>query len=249
MKISRLLLKYLKNEATNAELQEIYQWVNESDANRNAFAEIKNGNAYLTSTLNPDDSTIDYTPIKKSIVKAIKNKKGVLQYYKIAAAVLLPVLLVLSSAYYYAINFKYSEPVYTEIIAPPKHNSQIILSDSTQVWLSPESSLKFAQTYSDKERVVDLSGEGYFEVSHNAEKPFYVNTNLLKVKVLGTSFNVEAYPGDQIIRTTLVRGSVEVLASGSQSSVLLSPGDRLSFNTETKAVKIEKVNTGIYRLV
>jgi transmembrane sensor len=123
------------------------------------------------------------------------------------------------------------------------------LSDGTQVWLSPESKLRYGQNFGLKTRNVILDGEGYFEVTKNQEKPFTVETGYLKVKVLGTSFNLEAYSNEAIVRTTLVRGSLQIESEIISKDVLLSPGDRISFDVNSRQLTSEKVNTEIYRLV
>lgn len=248
MEDSDLILKFLNGEASESELQKLYQWVNESQENRAIFAELKNSKAILSAKLAPDNSAAGFD----SLIKKIPQKKSVFsikKVYRVAAAILFPILLAACAWLMHQQYFKVVDPVYTEIIAPPKHNSQVVLADGTQVWLSPESKLIYSQLYGQENRKVELIGEGYFEVELNAEKPFFVKTYGLDVKVLGTSFNVEAYTEDKIIRTTLVRGSVQVESDELQNEIILTPGDRLSVNVEQNKVNVEKVNTEIYRLV
>jgi ferric-dicitrate binding protein FerR (iron transport regulator) len=249
MEKTELLLKYLNNEASGKEIQEIYQWVNASEKNKQLFADLKNSEALLSSKLAPDSSMADFESLNKKIAT---NKKGIFslrRFYRIAAAILFPVMLAVSAGLVYTNYVKLPDPVYTEVVAPPKHNSQVVLSDGTQVWLSPESKLIYSQNYGKKNRRVKLFGEGYFEVSHDEQKTFTVETYGLNVEVLGTSFNIEAYPEDEIIRTTLVRGSVKLVSGKFQNDVFLSPGDRLSYDVAQDEASLEKVNTEIYRLV
>jgi len=99
---------------------------------------------------------------------------------------------------------------------------QIVLSDGTKVWLNALSSLHFPETFGNR-RVVELSGEGYFEVAKDASHPFIVKTqkNGIKqeVEVLGTSFNINSYLDEPVIKTTLIEGSVKI-ANQSTSAVL-----------------------------
>ncbi|WP_051960167.1 FecR family protein [Sphingobacterium sp. ML3W] len=84
------------------------------------------------------------------------------------------------------------------------------LADGTKVWLNAGSSLKFPSVFKGKTRQVELTGEAYFEVAHRADCPFSVTLPKLKVEVLGTHFNVKAYPNESNIETTLLQGAVKV---------------------------------------
>ncbi len=247
---SELILKHLSGHSSDEEIEQLTKWVNENAENENQFAEMQNSYIFLASTLSPDNQKSAFN----EIINQINNKKekksiSVKRIYSIAASILLPVLLG-GFAWFYQWTSSSNEPeLFTEIVAPPKHNTQITLPDGTQVWLSPESKLKYGQNYGRKIRNVILDGEGYFEVTKNQEKPFTVETGHLKVKVLGTSFNLEAYSNEPMVRTTLVRGSLQIESELISKEVLLSPGDRVSVDVNSRQLTSEKVNTEIYRLV
>lgn len=142
--------------------------------------------------------------------------------------------------------------VYTDSVrekAPEKHTLQIprggeyhlILSDGTEVWLNSETELRYPDHFTGNSREVELSGEAYFEVAKNASCPFYVKTTGMQVQVLGTSFNVRAYPGEQR-RTTLVEGRVAV-GFGDQRIEIL-PGEQLILS-ENEA-EVRQVNVAYY---
>ena len=101
----------------------------------------------------------------------------------------------------------------------------LVLSDGTKVWLNAESSLTFPTAFIGKERVVRLSGEAYFEVSHNDKQPFKVQTDRQMIEDLGTQFDVRAYSDEAAARTTLIDGSVKV-TDGPQSLVLNQPAEQ-----------------------
>ncbi|PRD56628.1 FecR family protein [Sphingobacterium gobiense] len=100
---------------------------------------------------------------------------------------------------------------------------QIVLSDGSKVWLNAASSLKYPTAFSSEERIIELEGEGYFEVAKDSKRPFKVLCRGQEINVLGTAFNVSAYPGEREVKTTLVRGSLSV--SAHHSSVTLKPGE------------------------
>ena len=107
--------------------------------------------------------------------------------------------------------------------------SRICLPDSTFVWLNAGSTLEYFVSRWTKERNVRLDGEAYFEVTHNEDKPFVVQTNKCNVEVLGTKFNVEAYSDSEDFCTSLMEGSVRVSDKGNPSeTVLLSPNHMVS---------------------
>lgn len=112
-----------------------------------------------------------------------------------------------------------------QLIVPRGGEYRITLSDGTRVWLNSSSTLTFPQVFSGNERRVQLTGEAYFEVKADAAHPFIVSTAQMDVKVLGTSFNVSVYDDEDAVHTTLVKGSVEVKATGNQA-MILRPGEQ-----------------------
>lgn len=104
---------------------------------------------------------------------------------------------------------------------------KIVLPDGTKVWMNANSSLSYPSKFIGPERLVELHGEAYFEVSKNPEQPFIVKTNDQQVKVLGTHFNINAYENDLTTQTTLVEGKVEV--QHQQQKILLTPNQQANF--------------------
>jgi transmembrane sensor len=114
--------------------------------------------------------------------------------------------------------------IYNTITTPRGGQYQVVLSDGTKVWLNAASALKYPATFAGKERMVELSGEAYFEVAKNKNMPFKVSLNKMTIQVLGTHFNVNAYADEDAIKTTLLEGSVK-LSSGNATS-FLKPGQQ-----------------------
>lgn len=105
---------------------------------------------------------------------------------------------------------------------------QVTLPDGTKVWLNTASTLKYPRRFIGKQRYVELIGEAYFEVYHNKKQPFIVSSNGQEVAVLGTHFNINAYPDEGNIKTTLIEGSVSVStkSSAATNSTILNPGQQ-----------------------
>lgn len=122
-------------------------------------------------------------------------------------------------------NLNHQELSYNTIITPKGGKYQLKLADGTKVWLNAMSSLKFPTAFSEKERIVELVGEAYFEVQEDKDKPFLVKINGTEVKVLGTHFNISAYADENHITTTLLEGAVKIKRQS--ISTLLKPGQEV----------------------
>jgi ferric-dicitrate binding protein FerR (iron transport regulator) len=131
----------------------------------------------------------------------------------------------------------------TNTLSTPKGGEyQITLADGSKVWLNASSSIRFPTVFADKNRIVEITGEAYFEVTKDKRRPFKVRFGASEVEVLGTSFNIMAYQDEKESKTTLVEGSVKLL-NGSESKKL-RPGEQgaiLSSGTiQTAIVDIER---------
>lgn len=120
----------------------------------------------------------------------------------------------------------------------------LVLADGTKVWLNAESSLRYPVAFDGKQRRVELKGEACFEVAKNAACPFIVSADGMDTRVLGTKFNVRSYTSSDR-HVTLVNGKVQVTNTANQSSVLLQPGQDLTY-TATGEEKISTVNIATY---
>lgn len=106
----------------------------------------------------------------------------------------------------------------------------LTLPDGSRVWLNASSSLNFPSAFSGRERKVTLTGEAYFEVARNENKPFLVVVNDMQVEVLGTHFNINGYDNEALLRTTLLEGKVKVgSVTGSGEQAVLLPGQQAQF--------------------
>lgn len=123
-------------------------------------------------------------------------------------------------------------------------NKEVILSDGTTVMLNANSILSYPSQFSGRTRSVVLNGEAFFEVTENKNKPFIVNTdNDIKIKVLGTSFNVKSYPDDENVEAILVSGKVRVIESKDNKEVVLKPSQRATYSKKDDKLSIDIVKT------
>ena len=120
----------------------------------------------------------------------------------------------------------------------------LVLADGTKVWINAESTLRYPVAFRGKERRVELKGEACFEVAKDEEHPFIVRADGMDTRVLGTKFNVRSYKTEDR-HVTLVQGKVQVTNMNSYKSVMLQPGQDLTY-TETGEEKISNVNIATY---
>jgi transmembrane sensor len=129
------------------------------------------------------------------------------------------------------------EMLYNRIVTPRGRKWQLTLGDGTKVWLNAASSIRYPISFVGKERIVEVSGETYFEVAPDKNRPFKINiAGKGKIEVLGTHFDVNAYDDEDAIRTTLLEGRVKVIRGG--SSRLLSAGQQAILGNGTDDIKV-----------
>ncbi len=130
-----------------------------------------------------------------------------------------------------------NEEAYSTMAVPYGRRAEIVLPDGTKVWLNSGTQITYPNAFKGDKREVFIQGEAYFEVAHNKEKPFHVYAKNVDVKVLGTSFNVRAYPDEKQLKTTLVEGSVALsYGANMENAVKLTPGKMAVYETDKKIV-------------
>jgi len=159
---------------------------------------------------------------------------------RVAAILLLPVLSLLIYTIHSERNQYGENSNDLEVQAPAGFRMNIELGDGTQVWLNNGSKLRYPYRFAGKTRKVFLTGEAYFKVAHDRKVPFIVETNNMDVIATGTTFNVSAYPGEDLVETTLVEGKVILYDKARKSEIkALSPSECLKFNSEKNKYTLE----------
>ncbi|WP_020531938.1 FecR family protein [Flexithrix dorotheae] len=240
--IDELIAKKLSGEANENEKAALNSWLNQSKKNLDTFQHI----AYywdlgeqesrkdkilerFTSKVNQEKSKIPQ--FQKSIHNPVKT--GGLKYlgWKIAAAVALIIISVITINQYQSVPQEISEtglPELVEKINPSGMRSTIKLSDGTKVYLNAASKIIIPEKFSGLTREVVLEGEAYFEVAKNPDRPFIIKSGEVAVKVLGTAFNVSAYKEYNNVDIDVFEGSIEV--SGKNDKIILKDKQAVTFN-------------------
>lgn len=243
--IQHIIIAYLSGKATEEERHELEEWVKLSSENKHYFQETRNIWQVMNPAFNP--SEIDVSRAAKKLFANIattqKNIVNTLLIYwqRVAAILVLPLLIV--SAYLFLEKDKESNDTieYQEVKSPNGTFSEVNLPDGTSVWLNGGSSLRYPLVFKQGERKVFLSGEGYFEVHSDKENPFIVTTDQIILKATGTAFNIEAFQGDSITAVTMIKGKINV-AFGNSSPIAMTPGERATFNNQTKQCLITQTD-------
>ena len=177
-------------------------------------------------------------------IQHIKSRKLVINISKIAAVLLIGLVLGL-----FINTLNKPEPLYYTSIVPKGSISQMVLPDSTLVYLNSDSELKYKLNGSKNQREVFLDGEAWFHVTENSKRPFVVHTTSYDIRVMGTEFNVKAYKDEPEIVTTLESGKVQIPSTHRfkmKSAIILVPGQQLIYNRDNHSVTTKEVTTRFY---
>lgn len=136
-----------------------------------------------------------------------------------------------------------NSPIYNKVEIPCGGEYALVLNDGTKVRLNSISSLRFPVVFGAGSREVELTGEAYFEVAKSGQ-PFIVHTKGMKIEVLGTTFNISAYPGEEY-QATLISGSVKVNSERGES-LILKPSQQASLSPESGNMKVRTVDVAFY---
>jgi len=166
--------------------------------------------------------------------------KRILPLLKIAASIVL--LLAVGTLTYKAVVKRNSEIDYITFSAPKGEIIQVLLPDSSKVWLNAATTIKYPRHFNKTRDIYLLEGEAYFDVTHNPAKPFIVHASNVSTRVLGTAFSVKAYRALPTVTVTVARGKVRVNEKEKQLGVL-TPDQQLVFEKGNHSVRNETVNS------
>ena len=240
------LNRYFSGEACEAEIQEIFQWINAAPENRKAFIKYKKIWVLTArSGKNPDKAWIQF---REKLKGTGSRRQFIPGYLRIAASILLILSLGMLMEYFREqheqVNVLYQAE--TKIEVPLGQMSKVRLPDGSTVYLNSGTTLLYSGNFNTGKRVVTLEGEAFFDVAKDRAHPFFIQTQALNFKVYGTSFNIQAYPEDREINATLVEGSLGILKKNGIELTRLIPGENANFRQSDRKLVIHKTNLDIY---
>lgn len=234
--VEDLLDRYLKNKTTIDENEIIEQWLQENgnpdsewqQMNRsekdkwlsNLFVDIKN-------TVKDKEARLVFMPPQRRL------------WHKIAGVA---ATLIIVSGFYLAwirLDKQNASTNSTSIAVIDHQEKQLTLPDGSKIWLNSGAELKTSKVFNESVREVYLSGEAYFDIAHNASKPFIIHTGDIVTTVLGTAFNIKQDKSKHTIEVTVARGKVSV-ADGTKMLGILTPNQQISFDTQ-KSISLRSI--------
>ncbi|MEJ2880313.1 FecR family protein [Pedobacter sp. GR22-6] len=215
--LKEILKRYVNNQATPAEMEAVDRWYDVLDF------EASTAQLFVGETNEP----------------LVRERRGHrLRFWSAAAAIL---LLAFTSVWFF--NAKNTVQGKDLLISSAKtERKQLKLSDGTEVILNTGSELVVSSDFGEKQRQVQLKGEAFFKVAKDAGRPFIIRSGQLKTRVLGTSFNISAYPERERIKVSVLTGRVQVSETRAKTDTILaesmSSNQTISFFRKTGRVEL-----------
>lgn len=244
-----LIVSKLKQDLTADEDRQLAEWLSD-EGNREVFDELHQVWQKVQAR------AASYTPDKNKYWAELSKRMDVRKAASLPKTKILSfthlrryaavacVLLVAAFSIYIGMELgrpALGEQVYSNLGG----KSKVRLSDGTEVWLHSNTTLAYSTDYEAEERLVNVKGEAYFDVTHDKDKPFIVQTDGMRVVVHGTKFNVEAFPESENTLVSLVEGSVSLETN--EEKRFLVPGETATFNKHSRQLHIEKGNVDFMR--
>ncbi|MFT3902404.1 MAG: FecR domain-containing protein [Niabella sp.] len=241
-------------------MRELYQLLQESPAAQSAFDDM-NSLAKLTVDFSSDFSREQVDGNWDKVQQLIRDieapqqpamlfneKRSIIAILKVVS-VAACILLAVGAGVYFWGELPKDNKSSNVMITKKGSRSYIELSDGTKVWLNADTKLTYGKNFDETTRDVFLTGEAYFDVRKDANRPFIVHTENLDIQVLGTVFNVSAYENDRTTTTTLLKGSIKaILKKNEGKEIILKPSEKLVVRNETGAVETRKIETTLKKI-
>lgn len=218
--------RYVSGKASDREVARLVDWIkNNRELSHWLEQQIDNTSSNI-------DASLQYKMLRNIRKEVEQNAESGQssgdrrKWWRVAAIIMLPLLTAIGM-YLYMTNRNPADIPYT-VAVEKGQKASVILQDGTKVWLNSKSKLVCAPRFNVKDRELNLNGEAYFEVAHNARKPFRVICNGIAVEALGTAFVVRAYDEDKIVSSVLVTGKVRVGTPDGET--VLMPNERIEYD-------------------
>ena len=255
-----IIIKVLLNEATQSEVNDLETWINENPVNRQKFLELQRtwSTLEVERAVSAEAIRKDWIAISQRLDQSENiSTRGKVRLLLINVSKIAAVLLIGSLGYFIPsllMNHD-SMPSYTSITVPNGSKTEIVLPDSSKVLLNAGSTLRYPGSFMNGLREVYLEGEAFFNIKHNADQKFLVNTKEVTIKVYGTSFNVMSYSDALTTETTLEEGKIGITINSDKrenaTEILMEPDQQAiwynAHSSSQKEIIIKKgIDVGMY---
>ncbi len=243
-----LLLHILTAEATSEEKDEFYRRLENNKEEQELFYEVKSLWLRASMKRTVADADAEFENLWRELKH--REKETTLsvgrRIFWYAAVVLLVLGFGFTAGYFMSQNkLEYPDPGTYMYSATRGSVSLIELPDGTKVWLNSDSKLTFSEDHKNKQRLAELTGEAYFEVTHRDEFPLMVKVGELVVRDLGTTLNIKAYPGDSFIEASLIEGKADILTESGNPIVELKPGESALYFSDKKKMVLRSITDNV----
>lgn len=240
-----IINKYLTGQCSEEELVEVNAWMKESEENARQLFRMEE--IYHLGKFNQYADRKQMARAEKQLYKKLDEEKRkqnkILRMHRwMKYAAMIAVILVIGGGSGYWLYQNGNNQHMMVAVANEGIVKEIILPDGTKVWLNNSATLKYPREFSEKARNVYLDGEAYFEVTKNRHKPFTVQSDAMRVRVLGTTFNFKCDKNYQIAEVTLIEGEIEVKGNKEEGQIILAPGQRAELNKNNGRLTVKQVN-------
>ncbi|WP_281513021.1 FecR domain-containing protein [Bacteroides acidifaciens] len=240
-----IINKYLTGQCSEEELVEVNAWMKESEENARQLFRMEE--IYHLGKFNQYADRQQMARAEKQLYKKLDEEKRkqnkILRMHRwMKYAAMIAVILVIGGGSGYWLYQNGNNQHMMVAVANEGIVKEIILPDGTKVWLNNSATLKYPREFSEKARNVYLDGEAYFEVTKNRHKPFTVQSDAMRVRVLGTTFNFKCDKNYRIAEATLIEGEIEVKGNKEEGQIILAPGQRAELNKNNGRLTVKQVD-------
>lgn len=240
-----IINKYLTGQCSEEELVEVNTWMKESEENARQLFRMEE--VYHLGKFNQYADGQRMARAEKQLYKKLDEEKGkqkkILRMHRwMRYAATVAVMLVIGGGAGYWFYQNGTDQQVMVAVANEGIVKEVVLPDGTKVWLNNSATLKYPREFSEKERNVYLEGEAYFEVTKNRHKPFTVQSDAMRVRVLGTTFNFKCDKRCRIAEATLIEGEIEVKGNKEEGQIILAPGQRAELNKNNGRLTVKQVD-------
>ena len=239
-----LFAKFFTGEISEKEQTELDKFISGNPENEKMFENYE----LIWSQNNENDAFSEKTD---SALQSVKNiihtdeKRIEPKPYKLLFKIAATVIIVFGLSWF-AYNKLINNDAGMLTSGTTDQTKELKLSDGSIIWLNKNSILEYPENFSEKERKVKLTGEAYFIITHNSEKPFIVTSEQTETKVLGTEFNLKAYKNTGKIELTLTKGKVLFTDNKTNENKTLIKNEKVTLNKQSRILKKTKVNSVNY---
>lgn len=248
-RLTYLLQQHLSNAAIAAEQQELAAML-QADTGRELFNTVVAEMMQQSPPALPQQPAVwqkmvlDIVQLDKTVPEPVRKTGSVFSFYRWVAAA--AIILLAGTAVFYLMNTstdKNGSTNYKIISTARGQTQEVVLPDGSHVWLNAASSLRFPASFSSSERLVELTGEAFFDVEHADKIPFHIHSGGITTSVLGTAFDINAYPGQQALFVTVKRGLVKV-QKGNTLLATLQKGEQVKItgNSNARLISVDTLS-------